>query len=382
MRILILSCNTGQGHNSAARAIKEYFESKNSSCEIKDALSFWSPQNSKLICKGHIFIYRNLPRLFGLGYNFEERHARQNGDNSIIYELAIKGCDGLYKHLGANSYDTVICTHIFPAMMMTELKKRSCTNIPTYFVSTDYTCYPGVSENMLNGFFIPHSALVDEFVSCGIERKLLIPSGIPIASAFYSSVPREDARRKLHLPQDKKIVLLMCGSMGCGPIREMCELLSDLLNDDCHIVAICGNNRKLYNSVSADHKNNVTVVGYTTRVPLYMDAADLLLTKPGGLSTTEAAIKHLPMIFIDAIPGCETKNLNFFTSQNLAYTAESTQALAATVCYYLHTPEKLNIMRERLRENFSTVATENIYNHILKEAHADEHGGLSHPAVK
>ena len=382
MRILILSCNTGQGHNSAAKAIKEYFESKNSNCEIKDALAFWSPQNSKLICKGHIFVYRNMPKLFGFGYDFEEKHPPHSEENSIMYEIAIKGCDGLYEYLCNNSYDAIICTHIFPAMMMTELKKRGGAYIPTYFVSTDYTCYPGVSENMLSGYFIPHSALANEFEACGIKHDLLVPSGIPIGSAFYSSVPREDARRKLHLPQDKKIVLLMCGSMGCGPIREMCELLSDIMTDDCHLVAICGSNRKLYNSIAAEHRDNVTVVGYTTRVPLYMDAADLLLTKPGGLSTTEAAIKHLPMIFIDAVPGCETKNLNFFTSHNFAYTAESTQALAATVCYYLHTPEKLAEMRERLRENFSTVAVENIYNHILKEVPVDEHGELSRLAIK
>lgn len=382
MRILILSCNTGQGHNSAAKAIKECFESKNSSCEIRDALAFWSPQNSRLICNGHIFIYRNMPKLFGFGYDFEEKHPPQRAENSIMYELAIKGCDGLYEHLCNNIYDAVICTHIFPAMMMTELKKQRKTDILTYFVPTDYTCYPGVSENMLDGYFIPHCALTDEFVKCGIERKLLIPSGIPIASAFYKSIPREDARRKLHLPQNKKIVLLMCGSVGCGPIREMCELLSEIMTDDCHLVAICGNNRKLYNTVASEQRGNVTVVGYTTRVPLYMDAADLLLTKPGGLSITEAAIKHLPMIFIDAIPGCESKNLNFFISNNFAYTAHSTQALAATVCYYLHTPEKLSEMRERLRMNFSTIATENIYNHISKEVRIGESGELSRLAVK
>lgn len=382
MRILILSCNTGQGHNSAAKAIKEYFENNSCQCEIKDALAFWSEQNSRLICKGHIFVYRNMPRLFGVGYGIEERRSATREENSILYELAIKGCGGLLKYINSNTFDAVICTHIFSAMMMTELKKKGESVLPAYFVATDYTCYPGVSENMLNGYFIPHSALCEEFVQNGIEQKYLIPSGIPISSAFYTKLPRDEARQKLKLPKEKRIVLLMCGSMGCGPIREMYEVLSGLMTDNCHLVIICGNNRKLYNSLASERKSNVTVVGYTTRVPLYMDAADLLLTKPGGLSTTEAAVKGLPMFFIDAVPGCETKNLNFFTALGFAHTENSIEALAATVCYYLHTPQRLDAMSALLRENFTGCAAKKIYEHILKEVACGGSSELSGLTVK
>ena len=84
MRFLILSCNTGEGHNSAAKAVKEYFESFGDECDIKDALAFWSPEKSKIISKGHVFIYRKMPKLFGVSYRYEENHPPKEGDESLI----------------------------------------------------------------------------------------------------------------------------------------------------------------------------------------------------------------------------------------------------------------------------------------------------------
>ncbi|MBR6902303.1 MAG: hypothetical protein IKN39_00220 [Clostridia bacterium] len=135
---------------------------------------------------------------------------------------------------------------------------------------------------------------------------------------------------------------------------------------DAHLVAICGNNRRLYSSLIKEKAPNVTVVGYTSRIPIYMDAADVILTKPGGLSSTEAAVKHLPMIFIDAVPGCETRNLDFFISHGFADTGDTAHALSDLVCDYLQNESKINNMSNRLKDNFSICSTETIFNHICK----------------
>lgn len=368
MRFLILSCNTGEGHNSAAKAIKEYFEKMGEVCEIKDALSFWSPEKSRIICKGHVFLYRNIPKLFGIGYRFEENHPPKKGKESIVYELMKNGCKSLLKILKKADYDAVICTHLFSAMMMTELRKNDKYIIPTYFVATDYTCYPCTNESSVDGYFIPHKQLTDEFIKGGISKERLIPSGIPVKSTFYDKILPENAKYKLHLPLDKKIVLLMCGSMGCGPIKTLTEELPQMLPEDAHLAVICGNNRKLYNKLNKDgHSENVSVVGYTTRVSLYMDAASLILTKAGGLSSTEAAVKGLPMIFVDAVPGCETKNLDFFKSNGFADTATDGYDLSRLVCSYLKDDNKLEIMSSRLKTSFDFIAVENIYNYIQRD---------------
>lgn len=368
MRLLILSCNTGEGHNSAARAIKGCFEAQNISCEIRDALAFWSPEKSKIISKGHIFIYRKMPKLFGVSYRFEENHPPKVGDESLIYDLVIKGCDSLAEYLNENRYDAVICTHVFSAMMMTELKKRRKCLAKSYFIATDYTCSPGVNQTALDRYFIPHKKLIPEFCDNGIPEDKLIPSGIPVRMDFYKKTYPAKAKSALSLPQDKRVVLLMCGSMGCGPIKTLAEYLPQQIPSDTLLTVICGNNRKLYKTLTKyPLPDNMRVVGFTSRMPLYMDAADLILTKPGGLSSTEAAVKALPMLFIDAVPGCETRNIEFFLKNGFADTGDSVLGLCDAVCELLENEDKLKKMSEILKSEFSGCAVQSISEYVIKD---------------
>ena len=368
MRLLILSCNTGEGHNSAARALKGCFEAQNISCEIRDALAFWSPEKSKIISKGHVFIYRKMPKLFGVSYRFEENHPPKNGDESLIYELVIKGCDSLEEYLNENKYDAIICTHVFSAMMMTELKKRRKCAVKSYFVATDYTCSPGVNQTALDRYFIPHKKLTAEFVNNGIPEDKLISSGIPVRMDFYKRTDPQKAKTTLSLPQDKKVVLLMCGSMGCGPIKTLAEYLPQQIPSDSLLVVICGNNRRLYKSLTKyPLPDNIRVIGFTSRMPLYMDTADLILTKPGGLSSTEAAVKALPMLFIDAVPGCETRNYEFFIKNGFADMRDSVLGLCDIVCELLENDGKLQKMSATLKSEFEGCAVQSISEFIIKD---------------
>ena len=365
MRLIILSCNTGEGHNSAAKAIKERFEKSGHECVIKDALAYWSPEKSKLISKGHVFIYRRLPKLFGISYNFEENHPPKDGDQSLMYDLVIKGCDSLYEDLMSCGYDKIICTHVFPSMMVTELKKRKNLDIPSYFVATDYTCSPGVSQTNMDGYFIPNKKLISEFSLCGLDEKRLIPTGIPVLNKFYGRTEKEKAKHTLGLPENKRVVLLMCGSMGCGPIKNLTEYLPMQIPEDSVLVVICGNNRKLHSSLlKQEPSENVRIIGYTTRISLYMDAAEFILTKPGGLSSTEAATKGLPMIFIDAVPGCETRNIDFFLKYGFADMRESVIEICDLVCDFLENPDLTQKMSAALKAEFSENAAEKIYNFV------------------
>lgn len=368
MRLLILSCNTGEGHNSAARALKECFEKQGHICEIKDALAFWSPEKSKLISKGHIFIYRKMPKLFGVSYRFEENHPPKNGSESLMYELVIRGCEELDGYLSSADFDAVICTHVFSAMMMTELKKRRKCSLKSYFIATDYTCSPGVGQTSMDAYFIPHRALISEFVQNGIPQTRIVPSGIPVRSDFYQHTDKAEAKKALSLDKYGKAVLLMCGSMGCGPIKTLSEYLPQQLPSDAVLVVICGSNVKLYKSLTKHSQpENVRIVGFTKRMPLYMDAADLILTKPGGLSSTEAAVKALPMIFIDAVPGCETRNYEFFLKNGCADMPETEMQICDDVCDCLENPERLKEMSDTLNREFTGHAAVSICDYILKD---------------
>ncbi len=379
MRVLVLSCNTGGGHNSAAYAIKDYFDAKGAECDIRDALAFISKSSSNLVSNGHVLLYKKSPKLFGAVYRFVENHPTRENDRSLIYDFLTLGAKALKEFLSKNQYDEIICTHVFAGMMATATKRKYISDLKIHLVATDYTCTPGTTEIDADSFFIPHKGLIYEYVLSGVPSAKIVPSGIPVRSRFYESIGQNTAKRMLNLP-NKKIVLLMCGSMGCGPIEKLTHILERSLPDNAHLIVVCGSNRSLYKELTLGKAyNKTTVIGFTEKMHLYMSAADFALTKPGGLSSTEAFVKRLPLLLIDAVPGCETRNLEFFTEQGFAKTASSTEELARLVLEYLNNDELLNSVKTKLSEEFGC-APEAIYNHIVK-GQSNEHSKLQETTV-
>ncbi len=374
MKILILSCNTGGGHNSAAAAIKEYFDSREIFCEIQDALAFDSRFKSDIISKGHVLLYKKAPGLFGAGYQFAEKHPSKEGKDSMMYSIMKRGTEKLYAYLGENQFDAVLCTHVFAGMMMTEIEKQYGLSLPFYFVATDYAVYPGIEEVKANAYFIAHKYLIPDYVNYGIPEYNLVPTGIPIKRAFYKSLPKEKAKDFLGLSQNKKIILLMCGSMGCGPVYKLGKMLLKKLPENVKMVVVCGSNEKLVNKFEKLSPNeNLRIVGFTNKMNIYMDACDVVMTKPGGLSSTESATKLLPMVLMNVVAGCETRNLDFFLNNEFAVSAETLEGLADETLALLADDEKTERIRTLLRESFSVYSAEMIGDYVvsdIKNAHA------------
>lgn len=362
MKVLILSCSTGGGHNSAASALKKCFESHGVRCDIADTLDLRSRGVSKMIKNGHVFVYRHMPKAFGLGYRFEEKHG-----NSFIYQQSALSADELYSYIAANKYDTVISVHVFPTLTMTEIRKKYDPNINMYFVATDYTCSPGTQLSNMDAYFVP-IGLDEEFASCGIVRDRIVETGIPVRPEFYRHGDAKAAKRSFGLDENKKALLLMCGSMGCGPIYELSEMLSKRLPDDCELAVVCGSNRKLFGELSAieNERGNIKIFGFVERMGDIMDACELFMSKPGGLSSTEAFVKGLPMVCINAVPGCETRNLDFFTKNGYALYSDSVKGLCDIACEYIADDAKLHELGSRIEKDFSYSAPEMIYRFALQ----------------
>ncbi len=361
MRVLILSANTGGGHNSTAEALAEQLDKMNIGYEVVDALSFISEKVSQFVSWGHSYVYRHLPGLFGRVYRYEERHPAK-----FIYEQCAKGAEALQEKLRSDSFDAVVCVHVFSCMMMTEVRRRFCNLIPNYFVATDYTCSPGVTELRADGYFIPHRMLFGEFVRGQVAADQMFATGIPIRSAFYKTIDRIEARRALGLRESGKLALLSCGSIGCGHLNRHALMLAAELPADCSLVVLCGKNEKLYAQLEPYQSERLTVVGFTSQIPLFMSAADVYLTKPGGLMTTEAIAKRLPMVFVDAVPGCETRNFEFLTARGVGLGAKNwKQAISMTVGLLEKEAQSVQI-KESMRAFLTGVATEQICRYILK----------------
>ena len=343
MKVLVLSCDTGGGHNTCGRAVMEACRQRQIPCGMDDAFRFVSPTLSRCVSYGFDRVYRHTPKLFSAGWRYSERHPRAFRRKSAAYRFWILGARKLARLIQEQGYDTVVCTHMFSGLLATEARDRHGLSVRTCFVATDYTWYPGCGSYDLDVSYIPHQDLTDGYVKVGVPQDRIVASGIPVREAFLHREERAAARRALGLPEDCRHLMIMGGSMGCGPIAELAALLPGLLPEDHHVSILCGNNRSLAEELeqrcAGDERFHI--YGFTDLVPRLMDSADLYLTKPGGISVTEAAHKRLPMVFVNAVAGCETHNLNFFLSHGAAVTADTPEELAQTCLALLDDPARL-----------------------------------------
>ncbi|MBR4179991.1 MAG: hypothetical protein IKR45_04735 [Treponema sp.] len=330
MKILILSCNTGGGHNSAAKALKEVFTKKGNTADIKDVLAFGGQKASDLVCDAYIEMVKKTPKLFGEIYKMGSKISQlnqQKGIRSPVYYINKLYQDALEAYIKDNGYDAVVCVHIFAAEAMTNLKKHHKLTIPFYFIATDYYISPMLEETTPNAIFIAHKDSTFTYLNRGIPKKLIVPSGIPVSSQFTTKKDKNKIRAKLDLEPQDKVILLMSGSMGFGDLIDTARYIFDNGNADTKVIAITGHNKELYKELEKnfDGETRLKLVGFTDKVSDYMDASDVLLTKPGGLSSTEALAKGIAIVHTAPIPGCETENVQFFTEHHLSLCAKDSQ---------------------------------------------------------
>lgn len=372
MKVLALSCNTGGGHNSCAKAIQQSFQSCGDICDIEDALRFCSGKLSRFMAWGHSTMYRHIPGLFRVGYGYAERHPGLFRDNAAVFKLLTGGAEELYQFLQKEEFDAVICTHVFSGLLMGEILRRFPMKIKTAFVATDYTCSPGTANSRLDLYFIPSPALCGEYVEQGVPENKLVPCGVPVRSEFYDITDKKQAKENCGIAVDHFHVLVMCGSMGCGPMKLLAKQLRARMHDHCEISLVCGMNGRLYKQLSNTFRSvpNVHVYGYVNDIGTLMDSADLYVTKPGGLSTSEAAAKRLPMVLLDVVSGCEEYNMDFFAKCGGAVTALGVDGVVGRCQVLAREPERLEQMRKALASQFTGRAADTICEMLHSEVEA------------
>ncbi|MDD3335588.1 MAG: glycosyl transferase [Eubacteriales bacterium] len=366
MKALILSCNTGQGHNTAGHAILEALRLRGITSEMKDALSFGTQNASRYISGSYIKMTQVNPKLFGTLYHAGDAISRHTRKSPVYFANALYA-GKLRDYILENGYDTIICPHLFPAETLTYLRRKQELKIKQYAVSTDYTCIPFFKEIDMDAFFIPLESQKAEFIAKGMEEKKLIATGIPVSRAFQEKTAKQEARRLLELPQEKNLYLLMSGSMGFGDVPDIARMLLRLSDDNTWVLALTGHNHRLSSLLKEQFAEDarLKIIDYTKKVALYMDACDVLLSKPGGLSSTEAVVKNVPFVHTAGIPGCETVNMRLFGEMGISIPTMTPleSALAAKLLF------ADDSLRERMltnqRQKINGKAADDIVDYLL-----------------
>ncbi len=323
MKVLILSCNTGEGHNAAGKAVLERVLYEGHQAVMLDYYLLAGKTTSKLVGQAYVKTAKNFPRFFGFIYKLGGLISNKRFKSPVYYTNTLMA-KHLKAYLDENDYDVIVTPHLFPAETLTYMKRKEMLSIKTVAIATDYTCIPFWEETECDYYVIAHEDLLPEYLEKGMDASNIYSFGIPVKMAFCQPQNKTQIRSRLHLPLDKPLYLVMSGSMGFGKIQLFAyELIRNCQNGE-HIIIICGNNKKLRKTLRREFRNqkNIHIIGYTNHVSDFMDACDVIYTKPGGLTSSEALAKNIPIVHTAAIPGCELKNRDFFVSRGMSVAAE------------------------------------------------------------
>lgn len=365
LKILILSCFTGEGHNSAAKAVAARLEIDGHEAVIADPVAFSSDKAQHFISSFYNNMIRKRPSAFGLLYKAGAIYTSTKLPSPVYYANSSYS-EALGKYITENNFDAVVCTHLYGMEAMTAVRKHNPDSVPCFGVLTDYTCIPFMKDTKLDIYFAPCSSVAKELSDCGIPKEAIITTGIPVNPAFSHHTPKQEARRMLELPEDKHIILIMTGGIGCENMLELCKETHSHKDDDTLILVLVGHNNSLADSIAENfgENNGIITVPFTDKVALYMNAADVLMSKSGGLSSTEAAVANIPFIIVNAIPGCESKNAAYFEAEGMAINTHSNKEAAQNALSLIHDPARCAEICRRQRLVINSSAAKDIVERI------------------
>lgn len=321
MEALILSCSTGGGHNAAGRAVKEVLDARGHSATMMDPYILAGGNLDRMVGNGYIKIAQKTPRLFGAVYKLGDEY-RKLPIHSPVYSINRVMIGKMRAYLEKCKCDVILVPHVFPGVILANMRERGMPLPKVIFIATDYVCIPFTEETECDYYVTPAEELSEDFTKRGIPSEKLLSAGIPVSRAFNEQIGRDEAVSALNLDRDRRYLLLAGGSIGAGMIGQTIEALGPFMrkNPEYSLIVICGNNGRLFEKLKEEHGQNpwIILLSRTDRMALYMKACDAFLTKPGGLSSTEAAVSGTPMIHLSPIPGCENRNMDFFAKHGMS----------------------------------------------------------------
>ncbi|WP_036635088.1 UDP-N-acetylglucosamine--LPS N-acetylglucosamine transferase [Paenibacillus massiliensis] len=320
-RIMLLSEGFGTGHTKAAQALADglkHLFPETDTC-VMELGTVLNPKLVPVLLDAYRRTVSVQPELIGILYR-KQYHKPLNGFtrlalHKLFYAKALR-------IISAWSPDAIVCSHPFPAAVIAHLKQQGL-NIPLLTLITDYDAHGTWVNAEVDGYLAPAMKVRDVLISHGAEPSRISVTGLPVHPDFWSKGSKERIRRNLGL-RNLPTALVMGGGWGITAQHEMLEQLIQL-SGRIQLIICTGSNRKLYHQLHSNpqwHHPHVRILGYTHKISQLMDASDVLITKPGGMTCTEAMVKRIPMLFLPALPGQEEENRNYFVEQGYGLTLE------------------------------------------------------------
>ena len=356
-KILIFYGSYGGGHLSAAKSIKEYIEKNYTDTDVVmlDCIEYVNKIINKLTTKAYADMAKNAHWIWKqLYYNSEKNGALARIGNAVNRLMAIK-LNKLFKN---GAPDLIISTHPFSSQMCAILKSKGKINSQIATILTDYAPHRQWLEKpeYVNYFFVAHDGMVEDLVKRGIDRNKIYSTGIPLSNRFLAHYDKDGILKEFGLAKNKATVLFFAGGeYGFGKDTTF-NILKTIIEefDNLQIVAIAGKNVKMQAKFETlvketDSEDTVKVLSYTNKVPELMSISDIVISKPGGLTTTESLASGLPIIVINPIPGQEEENAEFLEQNGVGIWLKKNDNIKEKLREILSSTEKIKEMKINAR---------------------------------
>jgi processive 1,2-diacylglycerol beta-glucosyltransferase len=368
-KILLLSVSAGAGHMRAAEAIRTCADGRPEHLAAKhlDVMNYVSSGFRKLYTEFYLGLVNHHPALWG--YLYQVTNDAEPGSKMQKFRRGIERLNtrALLKEIAAFKPDVIICTHFLPAEILAREIRKSCLDCPVWVQVTDFDLHRmWVHENMA-GYFAANDELAFRMRAQGIAADTIHVTGIPIMPVFGMEHDRATCAREFGLDPERKTFMLMGGGAGLGGLDAVAARLMKI-DADFQLIALAGKNTDALialQALAAQYPGRLLAQGYTDKVERLMACSDLVITKPGGLTTSECLAMGLPMIVNAPIPGQEERNADFLLEQGVALKANDAVTLEYRIAHLLANPAKLAEMRGKARALGKPAAAERVLDAVL-----------------
>src|SRR5262252_1249405 len=367
-KVLILSASAGAGHIRAADAIQKAFTELGAAREVLhvDALEYTNKVFRALYSKAYIDMVNRMPEALGWLYDHFDKPWKNERRRLALDALNTRP---LVKLLKDYKPDVAVCTHFLPSEILSWLKAEKHIRCPQAVVVTDFDVHAMWLCRHYEQYFVALEETRVHMEKLGIDADKLTVSGIPIDPVFSLTKDKRATRLKHGLSPDKTTILVSAGGFGVGRIEDLFTCLSELQHE-AQIVFLCGRNEELKKKLerrsakrAADSKVCIISVGYTTLMDEYMSASDILVGKPGGLTTSEALSKGLVFVIVNPIPGQEERNSDHLLEEGVAIRCNNLPVLAYKIDQLLADPQRF----ARLQANARRLARPNAAHDVVEK---------------
>lgn len=374
MRILVFSAAFGAGHIKAAEALIESIKSQQPKAEVHhlDFGKFVNKRVNVIAQNIYIEMMKHTPKLWGRVYYQSDKISH---DSLIQRFLNSLGRENIVDYLNSFQPDLIICTYHVVAGILAQLRQEHALSTPVATVVTDYTLHSQWVHPGIDMYFVACAAVKRGLVERNIPEESIFITGIPVSKKFELPVDKSALQKKFGLQPDRLTLLVMCGAFGVlDGVKRICHFLADW-EYPVQAIVVCGKNTRLYRSleeVSQQGKNPIVRMGYSNQVDSLMAVADVILTKAGGLTVTEALARKLPLVIFKPIPGQEEENALFLEKNGAGLIAHNEEELEETVRNLLMNPGLIEKLRAAAANVLPGHGAERAVNRMLEFCRSNE----------